>query len=481
MAEELISKTIKSVDENIKALQDDDNKNIIANPPFLKDMMSSIIPVEEIMRDRRQTHPECYNAVMNSVVFNEEWKAFKNNTKKSISILVKEFDRRKAAYQYSRAKQSRSGSIDINRLYSYKYEDQIFKSVTTLADAKSHGMIFFIDYSGSMRNTLDRVIDQTLQLVYFCKAVGIPFDVYGFTTLDMYGSTQESSNKLPGYNMSFDDVKILHLLSSKLNKNDFDLACRELRGQSQRYHKLAQHYSGHRFPLNGVHEQFGGTPLVETVIVAHEIIKKFKAQHQIQKLNVIFLTDGDERPVQFTKNTVGLNYEKPMSYVYGGPDATKIKVKIEGKTLNFAIRNSRNMYASVIENLKSTCGVTAIGFFIADHKSAYSKHCISAIQNSASNKDISWSDACAKFKSIQRSSKKDKCVSIDNGFNFNSYFVFESKNDLAIDEETEFEIDSIDDTSVLSSQTKIAKAFTKYTSEKRLSRVFLDKFTKTIA
>jgi hypothetical protein len=482
LSKELESHTMKSVDENIKALQDDDNTCFVANPPYLKDMLSTIIPIEEVMRDRRETNPVNYNTILNSTVFTTEWKTFKSHTEKSISSLVKEFERRKAAYQYSRSKQSRTGSIDVNRLYSYKYEDQIFKSVTSLADAKSHGMIFFIDYSGSMQGTIGRVIDQTLQLVYFCKAVAIPFEVYGFTTTDEFYGIDPSRAvecKLPGYNMNFTDVKIINVLSSKLNKNNFDLACRELRAQCPQYHRLVtQAYHGGRFPLGGAHERFSGTPLVETVIVAHEIVKKFKREYPIQKLNVIFLTDGDERPVNFSKNSLGEKYEKPVKADIISPN---IKITIEGKTLEFRRRMSRNMYAEVVNNLKTTLGVTTIGFFIANYRSDYSKHCIAAIQNSGKHKDITWTDACAKFKTIQRAAKKDKCISIDNGFNFDSYFVFESKNDLEIDDDSEFEIGDFEDSTATSSQNKIARAFTKYTSEKRLSRVFLNKFTQTIA
>jgi hypothetical protein len=338
-------------------------------------------------------------------------------------------------------------------------------------------MIFFIDYSGSMRGTIDRVIDQTLQLVYFCKAVAIPFEVYGFTSFDdYYGPNREIQCKLPGYNMNFADVRVINILSSKLNKNNFDLACRELKAQCQSYSRPNSYYGG-RFPLGGVHEIFGGTPLVETAIVAHEIVKKFKSEYSIQKLNVIFLTDGEERPVQFSKNILGEEYEKPVKIEC----SNNIKITIEGKTLEFKRRLSRNMYAAIINNLKTTLGVTVIGFFISNNRSEYSKHCIAAIQNSSKYKNISWADACVKFNTIQRASKKDKCISIDGGFNFDSYFVFESKTDLNIDNDSEFEIGDFEDSTAMSSQNKIARAFTKYTSEKRLSRVFLNKFAQTIA
>ena len=112
----------------------------------------------------------------------DRWVSFKKDSKKNVALLVREFERKKSAYEYSRAQTSATGSIDPNKIHTYKYDDQIFKSVTRLATSKDHGMVFFVDWSGSMNRVLHDVIQQTLQLAFFCKAVGIPFSVYGFTT-----------------------------------------------------------------------------------------------------------------------------------------------------------------------------------------------------------------------------------------------------------------------------------------------------------
>ena len=88
---------------------------------------------------------------------------------------------RKAGYRYTRAQTAKTGSIDVNRLWSYKTNDDIFARVTKLADSKNNGMMMLIDYSGSMAQCMTNVMDQLLHLVVFCKTVNIPLDVYGFT------------------------------------------------------------------------------------------------------------------------------------------------------------------------------------------------------------------------------------------------------------------------------------------------------------
>ena len=64
--------------------------------------------------------------------------------------MVKEFEMKKAAHAYSRSKQDKSGVIDPLKLHSYKYNDDIFKRLTLLPDGKNHGLMMFIDWSGSM-------------------------------------------------------------------------------------------------------------------------------------------------------------------------------------------------------------------------------------------------------------------------------------------------------------------------------------------
>ena len=94
-----------------------------------------------------------------------------------------------------------------------------------LADAKNHGMIMVIDYSGSMAKTMSQVMDQLLHLVIFCKAVNIPFDVYAFTSCNSNLSTDgysiSSIVKLQDSEVDHSGLSMPQLTSSSLKKVDF--------------------------------------------------------------------------------------------------------------------------------------------------------------------------------------------------------------------------------------------------------------------
>ena len=110
-----------------------------------------------------------------------EFAKFKISARKEVNYLVKEFECKKAADSYARATTSRTGVLDCSKLHTYKYNEDLFKKVTTLADGKNHGLVFVLDWSGSMCDVMSDTIKQLFNLVWFCKKVSIPFEVYAFT------------------------------------------------------------------------------------------------------------------------------------------------------------------------------------------------------------------------------------------------------------------------------------------------------------
>jgi len=80
----------------------------------------------------------------------ELFKDFRNKNKKVVEYLAKEFEMKKAAKEHSRAATANSGILDSERLYTYKYNEHIFKKLTITPDGKNHGLVMFVDWSGSM-------------------------------------------------------------------------------------------------------------------------------------------------------------------------------------------------------------------------------------------------------------------------------------------------------------------------------------------
>ena len=110
------------------------SKVIYSNDNFIKDMKESFINDKTTAREYLP-------------YLKKEYKKFMNESKKTIMYLVKEFEMKKAATAYKRSTTNKTGTIDPLKLHSYKFNDDIFKRLTILPDAKNHGMMMLLDWS----------------------------------------------------------------------------------------------------------------------------------------------------------------------------------------------------------------------------------------------------------------------------------------------------------------------------------------------
>ena len=108
---------------------------------------------------------------------------FRSENNSAINYMVKEFERKKAALSYSRTKQAKTGVIDVNKLHSYKFNDDIFRRLNIEPTGKNHGVVAILDLSGSMSPSFRGAMDQLICLAMFCRRVGIPHRFYGFTSV----------------------------------------------------------------------------------------------------------------------------------------------------------------------------------------------------------------------------------------------------------------------------------------------------------
>ena len=75
---------------------------------------------------------------------------FKKSARKEVNYLVKEFECKKSADAYARSTVSRTGILDTTKLHTYKYNEDLFKKINIVPDGKNHGLVFILDWSGSM-------------------------------------------------------------------------------------------------------------------------------------------------------------------------------------------------------------------------------------------------------------------------------------------------------------------------------------------
>ena len=223
-----------------------------------------------------------------------DYKNFKKSAQREVNYLVKEFECKKAADAYSRSTVARTGVLDCSKLHTYKYNEDLFRKVNVIPDGKNHGLIFVLDWSGSMCDQMEDTIKQLYNLVWFCSKVNIPFDVYAFTNSYHYNDYHRSSNniddirdqaKLGNFVIPL-DFSMMNILTSDVPKSHLDIQMKNL----YRLVWTFRHYVSYSVP-----HQLGlsGTPLNEALVTLHQIIPQFKKQHQLQKVQCVVLTDGE--------------------------------------------------------------------------------------------------------------------------------------------------------------------------------------------
>ena len=231
----------------------------------------------------------------------EEFIKFKRNAQKEVNYLVKEFECRKAADSYARATTARTGVLDCGNLHTYKFNEDLFKKVTVLPDGKNHGLVFILDWSGSMSRVMLDTIKQLYNLMWFCKKVSIPFEVYAFTNewkkpeIDYEkGELVYPADRTPSYEAKenllsvSEDFSLMNMFTSKVNG-------KQLEHQMINIWRIAKafadfYHSGYSVPSRLA---LSGTPLNETLVCLHQILPQFQRENKVQKVQCIILTDGE--------------------------------------------------------------------------------------------------------------------------------------------------------------------------------------------
>jgi hypothetical protein len=344
-----------------------DMKHVIADYKMLMDYMNQSFEESDNKYSRNYTNGE---SIFKKV--DADYRKYRSEAQKEVNYLVKEFEMKKSADAYQRMSTARTGTLDTSKLHTYKYNDDIFRKISVVPDGKNHGLVFILDWSGSMNDYLLDTVKQLLNLVWFCKKVQIPFEVYGFTyewSNSYVDSNYARPKKLHKQEDGILDVhnrfRLLNFLSSRANSKVLDqcilnlwrLACREDSG----------YYMTHSYSVPAGLD-LSGTPLNESIIALHHIIPDFKMKNKLQKVNVVILTDGEGNNLNYNvnlKNRHGSSYNYLGHNYVGSVNALRDR-KIGHVYRNFDFSNSSNdLTAILLENLKDNFPeVNLIGFRI---------------------------------------------------------------------------------------------------------------------
>jgi hypothetical protein len=416
---------------------------------------------------------------------------FLQTNKKYISYLIKEFELRRNAQQFARAKVAKSGEIDIKKIYSYKFNEDIFKRITTIPGGKNHGLIMVIDFSGSMTDSILGTIEQTLLLAIFCRKINIPFKVLSFTdridTIVNYGKEfKQKDNSLLEYTKFFSadekdicmpvhTAKLVEYINNELSGTEFTEACKNFlflgnvlsRDNNYRMYKLNEDEPSVTY--NPEHA-LGGTPLNEAIVIATELVRKFKTDYKLDIVNTIFLTDGMGHDIY--SYTTG-NFRKRNSYPII-PETCEIGYNTEKSNVLITHKETKAkghkfpgqpITTGLLEMFRNVTGSNVIGFYLIGNATP------SQIYSYGKHYGKYFSDSETKSASMSIRKLKFATIKIHG---YDKFFLMPNGKNLEVEEE---EIEA----KAGASKNDIKKAFLKLQKNKLANRVFLNKFIEEIA
>lgn len=454
--EDLTSETLHNMEENIDKSVELNYEGFNFIEPS-KEMIDACVYSYKAVMKMREKKSYAFSKYMtvNKQELDDEYRKFQKESKPFVGALRREFEQKKAAFQWSRATPAQKGVIDVNQLHKYRYEDNIFSAVTQLADTKSHGMVFMLDLSGSMKYTLRKTTQYLLNLTEFCRSVGIPFEVYTFTTSRINSDRIEEERAVPSGTIRLMNTHINQVLSSQMTKKEYETACRDLFFVN--YFMSAE--SSDPTPL----EVMGGTPLLESLIVLNHLVRAFQKVNSHQVTNVMILSDGDGTPLDTTYSSFNTPPEKRRRYYGRGPGYGRIA---GGRYRRIKFNEYESTYKSLLENIRETCNANILGFYLVTSTRQASR----ALNNTYIARKRNNSKFIQQFR-------KENVVSISNAAGYDNYTLFQYINNKEGDAPSFKDVELNEN----ATNTKLAKEFTKFNSSKKANRIFVSKFVETIA
>ena len=462
VGDDLELKTVDSLEESIKELASMEGfENVYTELPKIN-LNNIIVPNSEI-HERCTKEWEDYEKHDYFEEIDAKFNQFKKSAQKEVNYLVKEFECRKAADSYARATTARTGVLDCSKLHTYKYNEDLFKKVTTLANGKNHGLIFMLDWSGSMCDVMLDTVKQMCNLVWFCKKVGIPFEVYAFTNdypLVKYGedgasfrpSSYEKKDGLIAFSEWF---SLMNILTSKTNT-------KELENQMRNIIRLAYAFSRtywSKYPIpTGL--SLSGTPLNEAIVCLHTIIPQFKKQYNLQKVQCVVLSDGEANPLAYHRELQRF-FDKNQNEPYIGTGRmgsnSFLRDRKTGNTYSFDCE-WYGFTDVLLRNLKDNfVNTNFIGIRVLEPRDA----------KSFIRRYYGWGSGYVEIEAIWR---KQRAFSIkDSGYN--TYFGI-SANTLSQDSEFSVKEDA--------TKTQIKSAFVKSLKSKKMNKKILNEFVELV-
>ena len=465
-----------------KLLDKECKENEYFSPHEFTNLKELVVDYKKVLQDFKNHNYRPHRMAVEQIALQNlqvEYKKFLSSQNKSVNYMVKEFEMRKSAAAYSRTKQDKTGIINPLKLHSYKFTDDIFKRISVTPDGKNHGMMMFIDWSGSMSDKLRSTIHQTINLALFCKKVQIPFEVYAF-------SNSSARRKSVNINYELNDITIdnrFHLInfaSSRMNTREFDIAMRNLYQVSCIYNPERWNWrrttSAERswmYDLPDVPSGYGlsSTPLNDCIMAAYKLVPAFVKRYSIDKMNTIFLTDGcsdgnngkivDMEDGHSHAEIINNKFKRSFMMSYD-----KNSVMVDRKTkrqyhCQDGWRNPNGLTEQLLQVLKDRTDSKVLGFYISARK---------RIDTYAMDKYFNY-DMRSK---INAQFRKDKVITVTHSTGYDEIYLLAGDNMQVQDGQMATPSEN-------AKKGEIKRLFTSTLKGNKQSRIMLNKFISKVA
>lgn len=454
---QLDPETMDNFDKSLDKHQDRDSRTYYVEPKFELTSDDPIVSYKRILNQLYAHYEEEYITILK-----QRASTFKVESNNIVNYLVKEFEMRKSATAYKRSKISKLGQLDTRKLFAYKLKDDLFKQITTVQEGKKHGMIFLLDWSGSMMNCMEETVQQVINLAMFCQKIKIPYQVLAFSDGYSRDAVRDTASINENGIDRMDAFSLLELFSDKMNTREFNRMLEALLDRP--WHKRST------FGLNG-------TPLNHALLYMCDYIGKFIHLNNVEKMNLIVLTDGESNTLhRYDFNSTGQTGLKSGPTYITENDAT---VKVNATTIlrdpitrkEYIITDDTVEQTVVFMKLmKDRYQLRTTGFFVT---ASNHRHIDRFLRYNMPEENLSTAHRYQRSIEIQSKLRKDKALVLKDIPARDEMYLILSTNKI-VDED-------IDDVNQNMSASQISKQLTKMFTSRRTSRVVLNSFIGVVA
>jgi hypothetical protein len=441
-----------------------------------------IIGYREILKNLKLYEPGSfhnkYDDEKKPIFTDKDYVQFRSESMRVVNYLVKEFEMKKSAKQYKRATQSKTGLLDSAKLYGYKISEDLFKRITVVPGGKNHGMVFLLDWSGSMCDCIYDTVKQVINLAMFCHRIQVPFHVFAFSSgtselnqdQDMIQQFHEWQRMKRGSmytrkdtdpaTTSYDTFTLLEFFNHRMNATEFSMMSKYLLSFVSFVTNYYSQWNDHATMTQEDYEyrgkvaaalSLGSTPLNEALVYCLEVfVPKFIKQNSVEKFTFMTLSDGDGHGIAHTQNWFyGDDGKRKKVVSFVRDEVTKVNHRYDG--------DSAQMTAILNQMMRDRYNATTIGFYVTSTGR-------SAIQQALRS---NCPDAFGTEDSIRTAMRKEGVALLSSPGRDEFFLMAQNKTGIL---EEEIKVDSS------MNARAAAKAMTQFFNKQKTSRVLLNRF-----